>query len=557
MVITQVIYLAGSQRAIWNLQALSPSTPIDTIGQTVSLFGSALVAIPVAGVTIGTASYSGTFFAGGIALPLLYVGLFSRRDGVSKFLLWMLAAIPVLYLVALLMVPIQEQLGSLKSFQLTRVSHLFPFVIAANAGIGCAFLLNEGWQGLARRRAALIGLIALFVALGIEAAFSISHWDSTADGPPSVGWLLSAIALGGGALAGAAVIRYLARRRPASAVAVPLLLVVLVVLVGERAVYARAERFLGGGLGAYADYMVVDPGFAYIQRQPNPEFWRTLTAGFPANRAAAAGLDDAGGYESMYPLSYHELFGVLTDPHLRNDPAHWAYFHDWGNRAFPFGPELDLPVADLMGIRWVWTWGMPIDDPQLVPRFNYGSIIVYENRAVFPRAFMVNQTRAFSTEASLLRGLAAADDSELRATAFVVNGDGVPVADPTSGAATGNAVISVYTPDRVDVWVQTPAASLLVLTDTYAPGWTATVCGSSEPISRVDAAFRAVQVPAGTCTVSFRYRPWFTYAGIVVSGLSALALAVFSLVMLRRDRSRSRSSSTRIPNGSHGPDVAI
>ena len=312
-------------------------------------------------------------------------------------------------------------------------------------------------------------------------------------------------------------------------------------LSGERAVYARAEQFLDAGLGAYADYMMVDPGFAYIQRQPNPERWRTLTAGFPANRAAAAGLDDAGGYESMYPLYYHELFGVLTDPHLRNDPSHWAYFHEWGNRAFPFGPELDLPIADLMGIRWVWTSDMPIDNPQLVPRFSYRNITVYENTAAFPRAFLVSRTRAFSTEASLLRGLATADDTGLRAAAFVLDGDGVPAPEPASGGSTDNAVISKYTPDRVDVWVQASTASLLVLTDTFAPGWTATVCGSSEPISRVYAAFRAVQVPAGTCTVSFRYRPWFTFAGMVVSALSALALAVFSLVMLRHDRSRSRA----------------
>jgi hypothetical protein len=93
------------------------------------------------------------------------------------------------------------------------------------------------------------------------------------------------------------------------------------------------------------------------------------------------------------------------------------------------------------------------------------------------------------------------DDAELRSTAFAVEGDGVPTLPTGVGPASSVVKISTYSPDRVDVWVQSTAPALLVLTDTYAPGWTATVCGSATPVLLVDSAYRAVAVPKGTCTV--------------------------------------------------------
>ena len=52
------------------------------------------------------------------------------------------------------------------------------------------------------------------------------------------------------------------------------------------------------------------------------------------------------------------------------------------------------------------------------------------------------------------------------------------------------------------------ANGLLVLHDTYYPGWIAEVDGKSAPILRADILFRAVELPPGTHRVTFRFAPF-------------------------------------------------
>ena len=133
-------------------------------------------------------------------------------------------------------------------------------------------------------------------------------------------------------------------------------------LTGERLLYARAERDLGGAGGCSG-----------LSRSPRPPPRRSSLSQSGGGRVLSdrrprksgprrPSLDTVDGYQSIYPLRYHELFGLLIDPGLRLDPPRYDYYHLWGNRAYAFRPELDMDIADLLGVRWLYVRGEPLQD---------------------------------------------------------------------------------------------------------------------------------------------------------------------------------------------------
>jgi hypothetical protein len=89
-------------------------------------------------------------------------------------------------------------------------------------------------------------------------------------------------------------------------------------------------------------------------------------------------------------------------------------------------------------------------------------------------------------------------------------------------------------PDRLSLEVETTAPGYLVVLEGYDPGWKAWIDDVSAPVVRANAVFRGVLVPAGRHHVEMAYRPWSIRAGLGVSTVSLLALA---LVLAPRRRS--------------------
>ena len=74
--------------------------------------------------------------------------------------------------------------------------------------------------------------------------------------------------------------------------------------------------------------------------------------------------------------------------------------------------------------------------------------------------------------------------------------------------------------------VSAVSPKLLVLSDTYYPGWVARIDGEGSPTYRANYTMRGVSVPAGSHQVTFSYEPQSVRLGIIISILSISALAV-------------------------------
>ena len=101
----------------------------------------------------------------------------------------------------------------------------------------------------------------------------------------------------------------------------------------------------------------------------------------------------------------------------------------------------------------------------------------------------------------------------------------------------GRVEILAYDQRRALLQVESPAPAYLILRDAWYPGWAATVNGEPTPIYRANLVFRALPVPAGASTVSFRFEPhsW----RIALYGGAALWLIALSIWVWLRQRPSS------------------
>jgi hypothetical protein len=158
---------------------------------------------------------------------------------------------------------------------------------------------------------------------------------------------------------------------------------------------------------------------------------------------------------------------------------------------------------------------------------------VWEDPASLPRAYLARGIRVTPTHMAL----DAMADPAVAANLEVV-------LEQEDGEVTGEPFTSTHPPDgarivaasahEVRIEVTAPAPSVLVLLDAWSPEWRATVDGRLVPIRHANLVARAVEVPAGTHQVVFRFVPRALYAGVATS----LAFVLLTVFVLRHARAR-------------------
>jgi hypothetical protein len=145
-----------------------------------------------------------------------------------------------------------------------------------------------------------------------------------------------------------------------------------------------------------------------------------------------------------------------------------------------------------------------------------GHVGVVPIRTSLPRAYAATSVLPRSGRAALDAVLATGDPW----TQTVIEAE-----TPARSAAEriAPAEITGYSPHRVTVRAHTDRSGWLVLTDTYFPGWRASVNGQEAAIVPADYAFRGVPLPPGENVVTFSYEPASYRIGLFVTCLSLCA----------------------------------
>lgn len=222
------------------------------------------------------------------------------------------------------------------------------------------------------------------------------------------------------------------------------------------------------------------------------------------------GLQDVRGYDTVVPSRYAALVDRI-DGHYRH------HFHSLFTRA-------DSPLLDLLNVKYLLTDQEPGKKWELVYQ-DAGTVRVYRNRDVLPRAFVVYRAEVVVSAAESLERLAGGGFNFRQQVILEERPAGWTEPAQIPPIAPEVRFIS-YGPNRVLLEVKTDADGLLILTDNYAPGWKALLDGQPTHTYVADHAFRAVVVPTGRHQVEFIYQPMSFWIGAAVTLLTIFALLI-------------------------------
>jgi hypothetical protein len=148
------------------------------------------------------------------------------------------------------------------------------------------------------------------------------------------------------------------------------------------------------------------------------------------------------------------------------------------------------------------------------------SIHVYRVKDPLPRFYVQNRVVPADSEEDAVRR-ATNREFDPSTAALVENLPQKWTPDPT---AQGTVKVSRYENNAIDLDVETSGQALLVTSEAYYPGWTATLNGRAVPILPTNIAFRGIALNPGENRVMLRYFPDRLYLslGITLLGLAAV-----------------------------------
>ena len=241
----------------------------------------------------------------------------------------------------------------------------------------------------------------------------------------------------------------------------------------------------------------------------------------------------------LYQL--HDIWGIDVIRIKRVDDLY---------KAFTGAPSISAThLVDLYGIKYIISV-TPLDED---PRFELvyarieglqgrkedllkeNTIKLYKNRRPFPEAWLVKDFKVLTSKA-ILSMMAQKEFDPRKEVLLEETPPPLILSHRGRGVSGGEVEILSEKNNRLQLLVKSKEDNLLVLSDTYYPGWKALVDGNPQKIYQANYVFRAIPLSAGVHRVEFVYDPMIFKLGVGVTFLGILgciAIALFKWPHLR------------------------
>ncbi|MBC7999540.1 MAG: YfhO family protein [Leptolyngbya sp.] len=159
-------------------------------------------------------------------------------------------------------------------------------------------------------------------------------------------------------------------------------------------------------------------------------------------------------------------------------------------------------------------------------------ILLYQNQNVMPQAYLTSNYEIVPDYEKACETLSNGTFNIAEKT-VIENNDKEPLNKNalSSTAPIKAAIVERPNPNTVKIKAAADQDGILVLTDTFYPGWRAFVDGKETPIYAANTAFRAIQITKGKHDIVFSYSP-LSY--LIGKAISRACLGVILLVLIWR-----------------------
>ena len=286
------------------------------------------------------------------------------------------------------------------------------------------------------------------------------------------------------------------------------------------------------GSAPAADYFPETPFLRQLGDQvPAPERFLVEGEGLPANVGLVYGLRDWRVQDPMLTRRAQRVALALS-PTLATDL--WAQYN-------MFMYDIHWPMATLLGIRYfvrpvpaaAGDFGDADSNAPPISRLAYkDGLSLWRVEEVPGFAYLSTNVQAVPNPSAALAALKQVTWIDARAAKALVEAPPETVAairpDP-AGAAAGQVTVLEYVSGHIRLAVQAARPSLLVVGESWYPGWRAQLNGQEAAVLHANYLSQGLVVPVGNSQIVLDYVPAALQYGLLISGLALLASGILTL----------------------------
>lgn len=408
----------------------------------------------------------------------------AQHDGDKKVnwrgFFWTVAAIPIIFLTAYLIAP--------KAFLKSYVPHLDFFQRRPETIQSVTNILNKFPHWLQKTAVAFIQSNGAYVPLIIffEAAF----------------------------FAGLTILLiYLLQKSNRKNI---ILIIILILTTFEMWLYMPKIR---DGFRYFNPYEKTPPYIEFLQKKmADGGISRTFATDYTF-MVYASELYKVQRSQSFSAIKPKRYIYLLPDLMLNND------FYNARTEQFTITPRR---FFDASNIKYIISQ-KPLIAPDLKLIYNK-DVEVYENLTVLPKTYIVFQKETASSPQNA-REKFYDPKFNWQKSVVVEDDNSIGLISPIRPVGP-IAQITDYQPNQVIISTDSTQDGILVLTETFYPGWRAYIDNQETEIYPANILFRAIKIPAGKHQVIFKFQPAWFWPSIAIS-LTAFLLSLFFIIIKR------------------------